>query len=91
MTKNKVNQGIDALRGLDDLDNITKGANLKESRASTKTNNNIKHNKLIQIPDLLMQNLNKAKQDGKIHYSINVFIIDAIREKMLKDGLIKFD
>ena len=94
MTKNKRNQGIAILNQMDSMDEITKGANLKEIRIDKNkeiSQTKIKHGKLIQIPDKMMVKLNEAKDNCRIHTSIHAFIIDSIREKMIKEGLLKFD
>lgn len=89
MSKNKRNQGIAALSNMDSLEEITKGANLKEE--VNKSEKQQFHNKLIKIPDRMMKSLNQAKESSRIHASLNAYIIDAVREKMIKDELIKFN
>lgn len=86
--KNKKNQGWNNLNSLD-IDKITEGANLREnSRLEVKEVKSEEIKKLLTIPREFDLIIREAKKDKIIIGSINSYIIEAVRLRLIKDGLL---
>ena len=92
-SKNKKNSGFNNLRELD-IVSISDGANLKENfvqkdtdQQSAKEENFVK--KSLNIPSDFDYIIRAAKKERKIIGSINAYIIEALRRRMIEEGLIR--
>jgi len=92
-SKNKKNSGFNNLRELD-IVSISDGANLKENfvqkdidQQSAKEENFVK--KSLNIPSDFDYIIRTAKKERKIIGSINAYIIEALRRRMIEEGLIR--
>jgi hypothetical protein len=86
--KNKKNIGWNNLNNLD-LDEITKNANLKENnKLEEKDGGNKSVKKSLIIPAEFDAIIRDAKQKKLIIGSINSYIIEALRIRLIKDGLL---
>ena len=92
MIKNKKNSGFNNLRELD-IVSISDGANLKENFVQknidqpSKEENFVK--KSLNIPSDFDYIIRAAKKERKIIGSINAYIIEALRRRMIEEGLIR--
>lgn len=92
MSKNKKNSGFSSLNELD-IQNISNGASLKEN-FSSKPDQKIKNAvnstviKSLEIPSEFDAIIRNAKKDKKIIGSINAYIIEALRRRMVDERLI---
>ena len=89
--KKNFDKAIDNLEDLDidDLDTITAGANLQDTRSPVKSQ---KPKSLFQyalrIPSVFNESIESSINDFK-YASKNAFIVEAIREKLVKENLLK--
>jgi hypothetical protein len=92
-TKQKKNSGFNNLRDLD-IQNISDGANLKENFSSRKSDKNLSSEvnktviKSLEIPREFDSIIRDAKKNKKIIGSINAYIIEALRRRMVDENLI---
>lgn len=92
-SKQKKNSGFNNLRDLD-IQNISEGANLKENFSGRKSNQNLSNEisktviKTLEIPGEFDRIIREAKKGQKIIGSINAYIIEALRRRMVDDNLI---
>ena len=90
-TKNKKNSGFDNLKDLD-MAVISGGANLKENFTSRNSNQKEERAavvvKSLVIPAEFDKIIRDAKERRLIIGSLNSYIVEAMRKRMVEDGLL---
>lgn len=89
-TKNKKNSGLNNLKNLD-MTEISGGANLRENFASRDYDQKEKRvvvAKSLLIPAEFDKIIRGAKEKRLIIGSLNSYIVEAVRKRMIEDGLL---
>jgi hypothetical protein len=98
MTKNKRNAGLENLMNLD-IKNLSSGASLKENlKEEVKISNQVEpetkteaDNSItvvaLRLPTKFHKVIIKNKEDYTITGSINSYIIEAVRKRLIEEGL----